>query len=145
MLRHLERLQGEKPSPFHRTLQAVLEGEIALAGGKLKDAEAAFRLAVDGYPGSEAHEGLARVLARRKEWSPAVEEWNRVLALRGDILQVGFAADWPLAHLGLARTCRDAGDRGCAKHHYETFISLWQRGDSSIRRDAEEELRQLVR
>jgi len=145
VLRRLEGVQGEKPSPFHRTILEVLKGEIALAGGQLKDAEAAFRVAADGYPGSEAHEGLARVLTRRKEWSPALEEWNRVLALRGDILQVGFAADWPLAHLGLARACRDAGDRGCATRHYEEFINLWQRGDSSIRRDAEEELRQLAR
>jgi tetratricopeptide (TPR) repeat protein len=141
----LERIQREKPSPFHRTLLEVLKGEIALAGGQLKDAEVAFRLAAGGYPGSEAHEGLARVLTGRKEWSLALEEWNRVLALRGDILQVGFAADWPLAHLGLARACRDAGDRGCATRHYEAFITLWQRGDSSIRRDAEEELRQLAR
>jgi serine/threonine protein kinase/tetratricopeptide (TPR) repeat protein len=146
VLRRLERMHSEIPTPFYRTILEVLRGDVALAGGHLQDAETAFKTAASGYPGSDAHEGLARVYTRRQNWSAAREEWNRVIALRGDILQVGFAADWPLAHLALARACRDAGDRTCATSHYETFLKLWQLGDAvAPRREAEAELRLAAR
>jgi tetratricopeptide (TPR) repeat protein/tRNA A-37 threonylcarbamoyl transferase component Bud32 len=145
-LDRLEKMHSEMPTPFHRTLVNLLAGEIALGAGRLQEAAAAFAAAADGYPTAEAHQGLATVHTRRKDWTRAREEWKRVLALGGEILQTGFAADWPLAHLAQARVCRQAGDGDCSRNHYRTFIDLWQRGEPhTARRDAEAELAALER
>lgn len=143
-LKQLGEVHQDMPTPFHRMLLDLLNGEVALASGRLRDAGVAFASAADGYPGPEAHEGLAAVHSRRREWTAARDEWSRVIALGGEILQIGFAPDWTLAHLAQARVCRQAGDNECARRQYKTFIDLWHRGEPlAARVEAEAELADL--
>jgi tetratricopeptide (TPR) repeat protein len=142
----LARLRARMPSGFHGTLLDLIQGEIALAENRLQEAAASFESAAGGYPRYEAHEGAARVYERRADWPRARQAWQRVIESRGHILQVGFAADWPLAHLQIARACRREGDSSCAAAQYTKFIKLWTHGDDLVaRREAEAELRQIAR
>jgi tetratricopeptide (TPR) repeat protein/tRNA A-37 threonylcarbamoyl transferase component Bud32 len=144
--RRLAKVVTRTPSPFHQALLGTLEGEIALLDGRVADAAPAFESAIGRFPMYEAQEGLARLRERRGEWPEARQGWQRVIESRGDILQVGFAADWPLAHVQLARACRNEGNIDCARGQYETFLKLWRQGDDlTIRREADVELRQLAR
>jgi tetratricopeptide (TPR) repeat protein/predicted Ser/Thr protein kinase len=142
----LARLRARMPTGFHGTLLALLQGEIAFAEGRLQEAAASFESAAGGYPRYEAHEGAARVYERQSDWNGARQAWQRVIETRGHILQVGFAGDWPLAHLQMARACRRQEDLNCATAQYEKFIKLWAHGDDlTARREAEAELRQIAR
>jgi hypothetical protein len=143
--RRLANVVTSMPTPFHRGLLETLEGEIALLEGRAADAAAAFESAAGRFPNYETHEGLARVHERRREWSQARQRWQRVVESRGDILQVGFAADWTLAHLQLARACLNEGSLDCARAQYEIFLRLWRQGDDlAIRREAHAELRRIA-
>jgi len=121
----LARLAEANATAFNQSSLATLDGELALAGGNARAAAEAFRSAAVYPLRYEADQGLALALEQRGEWAAAAEAWRRALDAKGSILQVGFAGDWVLAHLGLARALRAAGDQAGADAAYERFRTLW--------------------
>jgi eukaryotic-like serine/threonine-protein kinase len=128
------------PSSWKWSNLKNLQGEILLAENKPAEAETAF-LAPD--PRFSSHTGLARVYEAQQHWNAAIEEWQKVLGMRGEILQNEFAPDLFYAHLQLARAYRTINDRDDALVHYQHLLRLLQNADeiplfNQARREAEQ-------
>jgi tetratricopeptide (TPR) repeat protein len=78
----------------------------------------------------------------------AIEEFSKILAHRGTD---PFSPVCALAHLGLARAWRDAGDAAKSAQAYDTFFELWRSADTTVpifraaRQEREGERRQVER
>jgi tetratricopeptide (TPR) repeat protein len=131
VLERLKRLPSANVSSAGRRSVRLLEGEIALAEKRFRDAEDAFIAAQAALPHYTALQGLARVHVARREWQKAADVWARVIDSRGEILRYGFPADWCLAEFELAETHRQAGNLLEARAHYSRFVTLWKDADSS--------------
>jgi len=125
----LQTLATANPTLFNQANLACLDGRIALASGDPGRALDAFRSALAARPIYDALLGQARAFDLRGEWGSAAQAWREVIALEGSILHAGFPADWVLAHLGLSRALRAAGDEAGARAAYETFRTVWANAD----------------
>src|SRR5262249_14810979 len=128
------------PSSWKWSTLKSLQGEILLAENKPAEAETAF-LAPD--PRFRSHTGLARVYEAEQQWNAAAEEWQKVLEIRGEILQNEFAPDLFFAHLQLARAYRAINQRDGALSHYRDLMRLLQHADdipafNQARREAQQ-------
>ena len=103
VLSRLERVSTGSATAVRRSCVRTIEGEIALAEGRLDEAERAFTAADASYPHPSSLLGLARVQEQRRRWPAAAEAWERVLRDRGDLLRQGVPSDWVVAHLQLGR------------------------------------------
>ncbi len=144
LTRRLESLTAEGSDPYDNNSALSLAGEIALAEGRPAEAADRFQKALAAMPSSWAHMGLARAYARQQNWQGARDEWQKVLASKGEILRDGCPSDWVLAHLELARVYGRLGDTAQARAHYLTFLRTWADADDlAVRRQATQELQQL--
>ena len=116
----------------------------------------------DGHAGGEDPNALARTiepyelgqtlwpiylrgLVHRKtgRLDDAAAAFRRILANRG---AAGLSVRFPLAHLQLARTLAQAGDRAGSRKAYEEFLRIWKDADQDlpILIDADREYRGLT-
>ena len=145
LLPRLERANRGAPTAWNKRSLVMVQGEIALAENRPRQAVAAFVEAENTYPQASNHLGLALAYDALHDWRHAVEQWQHVLQARGEILQEEFPADWVLAHLQLARINDRLGDKLTARLHYEEFLRHWQHGDDiDQKRAAVAELRAMV-
>lgn len=129
LLRRLDAARRTVGSAFLQSCYFNLAGEIALGESKPAEAIEAFRNAATQYARPASTTGLARAFAASGDWARARQEWTNALNWKGEILHEGFAAQWVLAHLELARTESRAGDAAAAARHYQMFLALWRDGD----------------
>jgi eukaryotic-like serine/threonine-protein kinase len=146
--RVLSRLQGVasgSSTVVRRSCLRTIEGEIALAEGRLDEAERAFTAADAAYPHPSSLLGLARVQEQRRRWPAAAQAWERVLRNRGDILRQGVPSDWVVAHLQLGRALSQGGEVERARASYQRFDELWRNAEPSpLREQARVELQRLA-
>jgi len=64
-----------------------------------------------------------------KQGSEAAAEFQRILDHRG---YAPLSVLYPLAHLGMARAARLAGDSAKGRKAYEDFLSLWKSADPNL-------------
>jgi serine/threonine protein kinase/tetratricopeptide (TPR) repeat protein/TolB-like protein len=125
----------------------LLEGEVALAVGDVRSAEAAFeagvppvKMAFNMNPGAIAaaisnnqltpRDSLARAKAARGDLPGAIEEYRRLLA-------PSIGAKWtsmlePRYVLALARLLEKQGDKAAARQEYQRFLDLWKNADAGL-------------
>lgn len=145
LLPRLERASREAPTAWNRRSLLAVQGEIALAENRPKQALAAWLAAQSVYPQAPDHVGLALAYDAEHDWSHTAEQWQHTLDARGEMLLDGFSGDWVLAHLQLARVQKRLGNNSAARGQYEDFLKLWQQGDDLRQRhDARNELQALV-
>ncbi len=136
--------EAEGRDPYDSNCALSLAGEIALGEGRIPDAVDAFQKALASMPASWPHTGLARAYVRQQNWLSASEEWNKVIAAKGEIMRDGNPADWVLAHLELARVYRQLGNLPQARSHYQVFLQTWSGGDDfALRRQATQEFEEI--
>jgi tetratricopeptide (TPR) repeat protein/tRNA A-37 threonylcarbamoyl transferase component Bud32 len=116
-------------SSFAESCYHGAAAELALAEGQPRRAVDLFRQASAEYWRPIISQGLARAYEAANDWTPARDEWRRLLASRGEVFFEGFAADWVLAHLSVARAEARLGNRQAAQQAYRAFLALWQHGD----------------
>jgi len=144
VLARLERVGTGASTVVRRSCLRTIEGEIALAEGRLDEAERAFTAADAAYPHPSSLLGLARVQEQRRRWPAAAQAWERVLRNRGDILRQGVPSDWVVAHLQLARAQTLGGNGEQARANYRRFDELWRNAEPSpLREQARLELQRL--
>lgn len=116
------RLRRIKPgSPEYAHAQDVI-GVLALQGGDLDEAAAAFERALDAGPRDGATLArLAHVLAAKGDVARAIERYRESLAL----------ADTGDARLGLARALVTSGDRAAAASELETLLRTATVGETA--------------
>lgn len=129
VLRQLDAIRKRAPTAWNNSSFQALKGEIALAEGNTKEAVASFQDAAAQYEDPVAYRGMARSYQRQQDWSRAAQQWERFLHDRGEILQNEFPVDLAVAHLELARTCRQLKNAPCAEVHYQSFLHMWQQAD----------------
>jgi len=145
LVARLARLRDSLGSAFAQSCHDAALGELSLAEGQTERAIDAFRQADAEYWRPMTTQGLARAYAAAGDWTRAREQWSKFIGSRGEIFHQGFAADWVLGYLELARAEQHAGDIAAARRHYETFLALWRGGDDvPARRRATEEQRSLA-
>lgn len=136
-LKRLGDLSGSAPNALNRSRYDNLAGEIELSGGSAEKAVELFGTSLGARALPASHAGLARAYAKLGKWSEAAAEWNKVLELKGEILQDYFPLEWEIAYLELARSQRGLRQLGDAKSNYEQFLHLWRDADSlSLQQDA---------
>jgi tetratricopeptide (TPR) repeat protein len=125
-------------------LHKALEGEIALATGDARLAEAAFS---KGEPGRKffhfdlvgitliinhlpSRDGLARAAKARGDLAGAIAIYRRLLTSDTDSKWV--SALEPRYVLELARLLEKTGDTRSALSEYERFLDLWKRADPEL-------------
>jgi tetratricopeptide (TPR) repeat protein len=127
-----------------------LEGDIALADGRLAEAAAAYSA---GEPSvrmwtnmvqpltailannSPSRDGAARVMMARADLAGAIQAYRRLL---GPSSGQKFAAMLEPRHvLALARLLEQTGDGAAARHEYERFLDLWKNADAGLPETAE--------
>ena len=142
--RRLQSLAAEGRDPYDSSSALGLAGELALGEGRNADAVDAFQKALASMPSSWPHVGLAKAYGRQQNWVSAAEEWQKVIASKGEIMRDGDPADWVLAHLELARVYRQLDNIPQAQSQYQVFSRLWAQGDDiALRRQAAQELQQI--
>ncbi|HEY7819466.1 MAG TPA: hypothetical protein VIG29_14675, partial [Vicinamibacteria bacterium] len=132
-------------TPAEKWYRKALQGEIALASGRLSEAETAFAA---GEPegkmwfnfnqlpmtvfanGLPFRDGLARVVAARGDTAGAIARYRRLLS-------AGAVSKWtsflePRYVLELARLLKRSGDAGEARAEYERFLDLWKGADLAL-------------
>jgi tetratricopeptide (TPR) repeat protein len=129
-----------------RWLAQSLEGEIALAAGRIEEAAAAY---TRGEPSgrrmwtylvepastilannSLSRDGSARVLKAGGDLAGAIDAYRRLL---GPATQHDFAALLEPRHiLELARLLEQTGDRAGARVEYQRFLNLWKNADAGL-------------
>ena len=139
----LDQLGRQRPSTgrssFARSCLLNLQGAIALATGRVAEAEQAFRNGVPLYPRYLLQIGLARTYARQRRWAEASRAWEQVIGRKGVILRDGFPADWLTSHVELARVRLELGDRPGARQSLSAALDRWtQADDLPVRRRATE-------
>ena len=87
---------------------------------------------------------LARALQANGRHDGAIEAWKDVLAARGRILRDGFSADWPMAHLEVARLLISRDLRTDARAHLDMFLRIWTGTDAEFLRREAEHLRERI-
>ena len=144
VLHRLDELQKTVPSSSNQNNFHNLEGEILLAESSPLDAEVAFSASRQAFSMFISYTGLARTYQAQQRWSLAAEQWENVLARKGEILQSGCPLDVAIAHLELARTYRQLNQRDLARQHYEETLRIWQRADDfPLVQDARREFRDV--
>ncbi len=128
----------------------ALEAEIALAGGDLAAAEAAFttseppikmEFSLSALPptivnnNSPSRDGLARVRKARGDLRGAIEIYRRLLT--PDISSKWTAVLEPRYVLELARLLQQSGDAAAARAEYQRFLDLWKHADPDLPEVAE--------
>lgn len=112
--------------------------------GRMTAAAKLLALANQEYSMAPVHESLARLHQFQGDWGKAIEEWQRVLDLRGEILQDHSPADWVLAHFAIARAYSKTNDSVSAEKYYREFLEIWSKSDSlTIKKEASDELQLL--
>jgi tetratricopeptide (TPR) repeat protein len=125
----LKPLEQAQSSAFAQNCYHSLAGEIALAEARPAAAILSFSTAAGRYPRIGTMHALARAHTIQRDWTQARDAWRRFIDGKGDALRGHLAAEWVVAHLLLARVLRDSGDAAGAREAYDTFLSLWGRGD----------------
>lgn len=110
-----------------------LEGEVALAGGRLDEAARALELAereVAANARAEVLSALARAARARK----GPDATRRGEALVEDEKSVGWEPqqDWLAAHYHLASAYARAGDVETARRRLGTLLALWKDADAGL-------------
>jgi TolB-like protein/Tfp pilus assembly protein PilF len=122
-----------------------LEGEIALAEGRLDDAAVAYSA---GEPSvkmwinivlpapaillnqSPSRDGPARVLKARGDLAGAIQAYRRLLSSGK---QVNWTAMLEPRHvLELARLLEQAGEKASARQEYRRFLDIWKNADAGL-------------
>jgi serine/threonine protein kinase/lipoprotein NlpI len=144
VLGRLDVVRKSVPSSWNRSCFHNLEGEIWLAASTPQQAEQSFAAAVEEYPQTLSHAGLARAYQEQKRWDSAASQWEQVLLGKGEILQDGFPPDLVIAHLQVAQAYREMNKPELARNHYEEVLRMWQHADDiPTLRHAKRELTQL--
>lgn len=136
--------QTTEPVSFRDACTHMVSGEINIMQGRMTAAAKLLALANQEYSMAPVHESLARLHQFQGDWGKAIEEWQRVLDLRGEILQDHSPADWVLAHLAIARAYSKTNDSVSAEKCYREFLEIWSKSDSlTIKKEASDELQLL--
>ena len=130
---------------FGRSCLGNLQGEIALAEGRIAEAKASFVAAAEAFPQHMSWVGMAQLQQQRREWSVAPDTWQSVLDESGDIIRFGFPGDLPLARLERARVLRRAGLENEAVREYAALRDQWHSPDpgslaDEARRESEKQI-----
>lgn len=145
VLRRIDGLRQAAPSSSSQESFRNLEGEVLLAEAKPQQAEIAFSIPTQAFVRFIASIGLAHAYQAEGRWDLAEEEWKKVLDEKAEILQNGFPPDLAIAHLELARVCRQTHHLDLARNHYEEALRIWQHADElTLLRDAQRKLRELA-
>jgi tetratricopeptide (TPR) repeat protein len=138
-------LETHKAVPFPEPIRhwsQMLEGEIALADGRLQAAATAFAAseppmrAFDFNPGDYIanslifRDGAARVAKARGDLAGAIQIYRRLLVYGPDSKWVSPFE--PRYVLQIARLLDQAGDRQAARQEYQRFLDLWNRADADL-------------
>jgi eukaryotic-like serine/threonine-protein kinase len=138
--RRLQSLARQGSNPYANSSALSLAGEVALADGKTGEAIDDFQKALAVMPAFWPHMGLARAYARQQNWQGARDEWQKVIAAKGEIMRDGCPSDWVLAHLELARVYGHLNDEAQARSHYQKVLQTWEGGDDfALRHQAVQE------
>ncbi len=143
VLKDLEGLAVDSPTPFNKTCRAILRAEVLTAEAKPAEAVQLLQSSAMRYPDHSYRLALARAYQVQQDWTHAETAWRQVLADKGEILRNGFPADWVLANLELARAFRRNGvDQ--ARKQYQQFFAIWRDADDiPVRRQAQREWNEL--
>jgi eukaryotic-like serine/threonine-protein kinase len=145
VLRRLSALETVVPSSSNQNNVHNLEAEIQLAESSPADAEISFSASRQAFSSFISYAGLARTYQAQRRWTLAAEEWEGVLARKGEILQSGFPFDLAIAQLELARTYCQLNQSNLARQHYEETLRMWERADDfHLLQDARREFRALA-
>jgi serine/threonine protein kinase/tetratricopeptide (TPR) repeat protein len=131
VLRRLEALNVSTPSKWNKSCLLNVQGEIALADGRVLVAISSFKEALAQSPQVVSHLGLARAYVALKEWGTAIVEWSEVIKARGELLQGEFPPDIVGANLELARVYRQVGNETLANEQYGIFLTSWKFTDQA--------------
>lgn len=129
LLKNLDRVATEAPTPFNRSCVLLLEGEIAMAKRDYQKALNAFLRAQPLDPFFVSHQELARLYMETKNWEKAIDEWKLVLMAKGEILQDDFPPDWILAHREIAHACSELKQTAEAQKYLTLFQQRWHSVD----------------
>ena len=117
----------------HTVLVPTTRAAIALFKARPADAINALQEATPTELGTVA--GLVPFYLRgeahlmKREYSEAIRQYEAVLQHRGiDPLSPVV----PLAHLGIARAQARSGDKGAARHAYDTLFAVWKGADANF-------------
>jgi hypothetical protein len=128
-----------------RAWAAALEGDLALAGGRLQAAADAY---ASGEPSGRmwlstlmfvtssianhlpSRDGPARVAAARGDLQGAVQAYRRLTSANGE--QKWSAMLEPRYVLEIARLLARAGNTGAAAAEYRRFLELWKNADPDL-------------
>ena len=142
-LRRLDRTRKAVPSSWNASKFYNLQGEIWLAQHKPTQAERSFLEAAKEYPQSFTYIGLSRACQLQKNWNLAIQNWQKVLSMRGEILQNDFPPDLALAYVESARAYSERQDPNDAAKQYREALRMWQNAEGfpllvQVRRESQE-------
>jgi len=129
VLRQIDDSRKAFPSSWNDSSFHNMEGEIALADGKLEQAEIAFATAVQVYSNVLSPLGLGLAHQSQRRWDVSAREFEKVISRRGEILQNEYPPDLVIAHLQLARAYRQMHRPDAARAHYEQILHMWEHAD----------------
>ena len=137
VLAKLESLKAASPDSFNVSCYHNLAGEVALAEGRAQDAIQEFEAAYTTRPQAVSVGGIAWAHEQLRDWPAAAQQWQRMLGLKGEILQDFFPLDWEISYMELGRSNQEQGLNEPARTNYEKFLELWSKGDyTALRAEA---------
>jgi tetratricopeptide (TPR) repeat protein len=128
----LDELRSQQRSIDAKSAYYNLRGELERAEGKPEAAIASQRAAIILLAEFEPQLALGDSYWERGDPENAIQAYLRFLEFKGSILRDGFAGDWVLTHLKLARAFAQAGDTHQALRYYDVFLHLWARADPDL-------------
>ncbi len=126
----LDALNADHVDTYNKAAALSLRADIEMAEGRVSEAVQSYQQALLVMPWAWAHAGLAQAYFQQRNWADARDARLKVIEAKGQILRHDCSSDWVLAHLELARTYRQLGDRGKATQYYEHFLKLWAQSDA---------------
>ncbi len=142
-------------TPIYRNWIEILEGEIALVQGRLKDAVSLLkkvnpispylstRNSLNEYTTPVPRDGLARAYYASKDLDSAIKEYERLTSF--DPNSPDRFIPRPQYHYRLAKLYEENGWPGLAIQRYEKFLEIWKDADKDLPEliDAKERLTKL--
>jgi eukaryotic-like serine/threonine-protein kinase len=147
-LRTLQEIAAKKPFPHLRSLQGLLEAEIALANRQPKIAVEAAERAQQFEPTVVVHDALARAYDAADRPIDAIRWFQDVLAHAGARADGDDEASFKRVveiQYRLGVLLDGSGRSAEARQYLETFLSYWAAADPNLpmKKDAAERLRRL--
>jgi|GEM_PF-882113 len=110
----------------------TLDGEIALARGRKRQAVVEERTALDLLKSYEPLLALGETCEQVRDWNCSIQAYTQYLQQKGAVLRHDVASDWTIANYRLAGVYVASGDRKAGVEYCQRFLALFATADANL-------------